>query len=259
MRSMLLLLALTLAASGCRTTHDADAGELEQLGEVDFTLQTGNAPSTDFGQFSLGAISAVQPSLRYLSNKDRADGSNSAAIVHQEELELLRQVTFAGSGARDEWPECLTELDDGVIYDDCVLGVEVPSVSIGFSADGEYKWSENSSSSELALDFGANVVGFGIGTTLDWTHQLDWTDTTLEGSFDMAWLAGVTLGGSPSATSVQFRLDGTIEGLVTDDGCEGPIGGVLDWRAQYREGFDPVETTRVTVEWLSCDEATVTW
>ena len=148
MKNLLVLLVVTLAATGCRTTHEADAEELANLGEVDNTLQTGENPADDFGQFSLGAFSSIQPALRYLSNKDRNSGQVDAAIVQSpEEIEALRLVSFVSDGSRDEWPACLTELENGVIYDNCVLGVEVPSVSIGFTADGEYSWTDNSSTS----------------------------------------------------------------------------------------------------------------
>ncbi len=256
----LFLAALTLVATGCRTTHEADAGELERLAEVDATLQTSEEPAPDFGQFSMGAISAIQPALRYLSNKDRAEGTEDAGIVQSdEELAALRQVSFLMDGARDEWPECLTELDGGVIYDDCVLGVDMPNISVGFTADGEYHWTDTSSESDLVMDFGAEIVGIGIGTSLSWVHQLDWTETRLDGDFDLEWATGVMLGGSPSDTSVQFRLTGTVEELTWDEVCDGPTAGVLDWRARYREGIDPVEVTRVTVEWTGCEEALVTW
>lgn len=260
MKNLLVLLVVTLAATGCRTTHEADAEELANLGEVDGTLQTGESPADDFGQFSLGAFSSIQPALRYLSNKERNNGQADAAIVQSpEELEALRLVSFVSDGSRDEWPACLTELENGVIYDNCVLGVEVPSVSIGFTADGEYSWTDNSSTSDLFMDFGASVAGFGIGTSLSWIHDMEWTDTKLDGSFDLDWATGVMLGGSPSLTSVQFGLTGTIEGLETDSICDGPVSGVLDWRARYREGLNPVEITRVTVEFTGCDSALVTW
>jgi len=257
---VLLLALVALAATGCRTTHEADEGELQRLSEVDATLETGEDPSLDFGQLSLGSISAIQPALRYLSNKDRAEGTADSGILQSpEEQAALRQVSFLADGSRDEWPECLTELDSGVIYDDCVLGVDMPNISVGFTADGEYHWTDNSSESDLFMDFGAEIIGIGFGTSLNWVHNLEWTETKLDGDFDLEWATGVMLGGSPSATSVQFRLTGTVEELTWDDVCDSPTGGVLDWRARYREGTDPIEVTRVTVEWTGCEEALVTW
>ena len=257
---MLFVLTAAFASSGCRTTHDADSEELSQLSTVDATLETGSDPSEDLGQFSLGSLSAVYAPLRWLSNKDRADGSSESALTHTSaQLELLPAVQFIGDGSRDEWPECITELDNGVIYDNCVLGVSMPNVSVGFSADGEYQWGSNSSMSDVTFDFGAEIGGLGIGTSIAWIHDLAWTDTKLDGSFDLDYAAGITLGALATPTSVSLNVVGTIEELQSDDSCDGPVGGILDWRSRYREGLDPVQVTRVTVEWLGCDEATVTW
>lgn len=256
----ILALALSFATPGCRTTHDADSEELSQLSTVDATLETGSEPDDDFGQFSLGSLSAVYAPLKWLSNKDRAEGSSESALTHTTaQLELLPAVQFVGDGSRDEWPECITEFDDGVIYDDCVLGISMPNISVGFSADGEYHWGDNSSTSDLTFDFGAELAGLGIGTSVAWIHDLAWTDTTLDGSFDLDYVAGVTLNAAATPTSVSLSVTGSIEGLLRDEVCAGPIAGVLDWRSRYREGLDPIEVTRVTVEWLACDVATVTW
>ncbi len=261
MRNSLLLLAiLSLAATGCRTTHEADADELQNLSSVDGTLDSGTTADADMGQFSLGSISAVYSPLRWLSNKDRANGSSLGALTHSEaELALLPAALFLDDGSRNEWPDCVTDLEDGVIYDDCVLGAGVGNVSVGFSTDGEYHWTDSTSTAELLIDFGADVGSLGVGTSFDWLHDIAWTDTTLDGTFELDYVAGVTLGGQPSATSVSMGLTGSIESLTTDEVCDGPVAGILDWRSRYREGTDPIETTHVTVEWTACGEALVTW
>ena len=261
MRTTLLLALLCLAATGCRTTHEADSAELAQLSSVDSTFETSGDVSSDFGQLSVSSISAVYAPLQWLSDKDRDEGTSSYAILHsQEELNLLPTAGFLlEDGTRDEWPECLTEGDNSVTYNDCVLGVGTANVMVGFAVDGSYAWTDNSSTSELFIDFGVEAVGLTVGSSFDWAHDFEWTDTKLDGSFNMDYVSGVLLGGAASATSASLGLSGTVDELVTDDTCDGPVSGVMDWRARYRAGLDPVEVTRVTVEWTGCEEALVTW
>lgn len=257
-----LLLVLLLALTGCRTTHEADADEHQRLDQVDGSVRSSSDGGMDFGEASVGLLSGVYAPLMYLSDKDRedADGSASSAILHtDDELALLRQATFLETGAREDFPECIVETENSVVYEDCGFGASASIASVGFSLDGSYEWTDNSSVADLAFDFGVDAVGLGVGTSFTWAHDLAWTDTKFDGSFDLDYTAGASLMGNGAATTVGFTLNATIEELEGSDDCDGPVAGLVDWSSRYREGMDPPETTRVTVEWTGCGEALVTW
>ena len=74
------------------------------------------------------------------------------------------------------------------------IGASASIASVGFSLDGSYEWTDNSSVADLAFDFGVDAVGLGVGTSFTWAHDLAWTDTKFDGSFDLDYTAGTRAG-----------------------------------------------------------------
>lgn len=250
------VLLIAVAATGCRTTRDADADEIARLDSVEGTLWSSADARSDNGQSSLSLIAAIDAPLKALSEKPGQD-SGLFPLREAEELDLIRQAVFLDAG-RDEWPDCVTETDTGATYANCELGASGGGASVNFGVDGSYHWTDNSSDADLTIDFNVSASSVGVGSVFNWNHDLDWTDTVLDGDFGMDWALGVSLGGLPTLGQASFTLNATLDQLTGDGVCEGPVSGILDWRATTREGTDPPENTHVTVEWLACGEALIT-
>ncbi len=208
--------------------------------------------STVFGAL-LGA--GVQVPLRALSEDEEEQGT--FPLTRRELADVLATARFA-SAPRDEWPDCVDEDGETVTYTNCELTAFGGQASLSFGVAGSYTQGDNASSSDLTYDLDLNASGFGLGTSLHWAHDLAWTETKLDGGFNLDWALGVELGGLPTATGATFTVDATIEDLTVDDVCEGPVSGLIDWRSVVRAGTDPPETDRITVEWLACGEALIT-
>jgi len=252
---IILFFALTAALVGCRTTHEADADELADLGLVDGALQSPRGTGDDQGQSSLGLLAGVQAPLRALS-EDEQD-STGLGISNAQFADLMASARFANV-PRDEWPDCVNEDGDTTTYANCELTASGGSASISFAVDGSYSSTDNSSTADLTYDLDLSAGSIGFGTSLEWGHDLAWTDVKLDGEFNLEWAFGIDLGTLPTATGASFTVDATIEELLTDDECDGPISGLVDWRSVVREGSDPPDVTRVTVEWTACGEALIT-
>lgn len=255
MRPWILALAL-LAVTGCRTTHEASEEELQDLGLVHDAVDGPRDASADLGQASLGLFAGLEGPLRALS-EDEEQEQGGFPLTRRELADVLASARFA-SAPRDEWPDCVVEDGDTVTYNDCELSAFGGEVSLSFAVEGSYTQGDSASDSNLTYDLDLNAGGFGLGTSLQWAHDLAWTETKLDGGFNLDWALGVELGGLPTATGATFTVDATIEELTTDAACEGPVSGLIDWRSVVRAGTDPPETDRITVEWLACGEALIT-
>lgn len=244
-----LLLAVALL-NGCRTTHDATDEELAHLSSVDAALFSPRTASGDMGQSSLGLFSGLQASFRGVSE----DQNQGGLPLRQGPVDGARFV----SAARDAWPECVVEDANGATYNDCELSASGEGASVSFGVTGSYSWAEGTSTADLTYDLSISASDVGFGTSFHWAHDFDWGETFVEGSFDLEWAYGIELGTLPSLTGASYSLNATVEGLTSDDVCDGPVSGVVDWHSTYREGTDPPENDHVTVEWLACGQVQVT-
>lgn len=265
MRFLTGLIVLSMAATtGCRTTHEATEEEHEQLNVVQSTLVGTEDASGDFGETMLGPLTTLATPLGFLADKDRDTDSNQAALLEADETyQMLTSgpIRFVGDGSRAEFPECIVEAEEGRIeYVDCVLGAEISGIiTAGLTVDGFYAWSDNTSASDLEFFAGADIIGIETGMSLDWQHDFAWTDTKFDGSFDITYVSGLTLAGLRTSGSVMLGVRATAEELTASEECDGPVSGILDMRARMQAGTDPIERVRVTVEWLGCEDALVTW
>ena len=264
MRVLLPVLLVSAAlTTGCRTTHEATSEEHEKLVEVDSTLLGTESAGGDLGEDMLGPLSSIFAPLTYLADKDREDESSQYGMTEADAtLSVLRSgpIQFVGDGSRDAFPGCVLEAEGRIDYQDCVLGAEVAGIiTAGITVDGFYEWSDNTSASDLAYFAGADIIGIETGMSLDWVHDFMWTSDKLDGSFDLDYTSGLTLAGLRTSATVSLGVGATVEELTGADDCDGPVAGVLDYRARLQTGTDPVDRVRVTVEWLGCEDALITW
>jgi len=261
--SALLLLVAVVLASGCRTTHEATADEHAELNTVDGTLVATEGAGGDLGESMLGPLTTLFEPLTYLSDKDREEESSQYAMTQSDEITRMLTsgpIRFVGGEERAEWPGCVVEEEGRVEYQECVLGAEIAGIlTAGLTVDGFYDWSDNTSASDLAFFAGADIVGIETGMSLDWAHDFVWTTEKFDGTFDLDYTSGLTLGGMRTSATVSLGVGATVEELTGSEDCDGPVAGLLDYRARMQTGTDPVERVRVTVEWLGCEDALITW
>jgi len=263
---LVLVLLSCLVTSACRTTRDVESDELESLDTVSDSFWGADGADSDQGEMSVGQLSGNYLLLMALSQeRQQNDGLLGESLFGMRSTETPQALaTWAESGrflstARDAWPDCVTQVDDGVDYDECEYGFAGDSGSISFMLDGSYLWGSNEAVADLSFDFALLSDEISIDWVFDWDMDIDWTDTTLDGQFDVNYGYGVALGGTPPLGARTFRLHGTIDQLTSDDACEdGPVAGVLDWTATRQDGMDPPENKHVTIEWSECGVATIT-
>ncbi len=243
-RALLLTLLLTTAV-GYRTTHDATGDELAQIGGGGGGLFSAQDASGDLGQGSVASSSNLHTSFMALrKNADGGGGSTGLSIVDE---------------GRDPWPDCVTELDDGVEYADCEFSASGDGAAVEFHLNGAYHYSEGAADADLDFDFGVAASGISIGWQSHWGSDFTWSDTVLDGVYDVDYAYGLTTGNLPTIGGIEFTLDGSIEELTYDEDCQGLVSGILDWQYTYKETGEPPENGHVTIEYIACDEATVTW
>ena len=245
-RALLLPLALWVAV-GCRTTHDATDAELAQIAIVNGGLFSAQDASGDLGEGSSAATSSLHTSFVALrKNADDGGGGGSDSL-------------YLVSEGREAWPDCVTELDNGVEYADCEFSAAGSGAAVEFHLNGAYHYDEGAADSDLDFDFGVAASGISVGWTSHWGSDLTWSDTVLDGVYDVDYAYGLTTGPLPTIGGAEFTLDGSIEELTYDEDCLGIVSGILDWRYTYKESGEPQENGHVTIEYTACGEATVTW
>ena len=163
------------------------------------------------------------------------------------------------SEARESWPECVSTTENGVAYNDCEYGVSSDDASASFRLDGSYHWFDEAADADLTYDFSLESSDISLDWKFHWGMDLEWTETTLDGSFAVNYAYGVSLGGSPPLGGRTFQLNGTIESLTAAESCDdGPVSGSLDWTSSRQEGISPPDSNHVTIEWTACGQATIT-
>ena len=245
-RALLVPLLLLVVATGCRTTHDATDEELASLGVVGDGLFSAQDAGADLGESSAAATSGIYATFIGLRKDADGGGGGSAGLYIVNE-------------GREPWPDCVTEVDNGVEYNECEFSASGNSASVEFFLDGYYYYSDSSAEADLTYDFGVAADDISVGWTSNWSTDRSWSDTVLDGEYHVDYAYGITTGNLPTIGGIEFTLDGTIEALTYDEACPGIVSGVLDWRYTYKETGEPPENGHVTIEWIGCDDATVTW
>jgi len=247
MNRVLLVTLLLVASTGCRTTHDATGDELAQLGVVGGGLFSAQGASADLGEGSAASTSSLHTSFVTLrKNADDGGGGGSDGL-------------YLVSEDRTEWPDCVTELDNGVEYDACEFNAAGNGAAVEFHLNGAYHYAEGAADADLDFDFGVAASGISIGWDSHWGSDLTWSDTVLDGDYDIEYAYGLTTGALPTIGGIEFTLAGRIDELTWDDDCGGLVSGFLDWTYTYKESGDPPENGHVTIEYTGCDSAEVTW
>ena len=262
---LVLLLAVHTLAVGCRSTRDADDGELASLQLVSDSFWSSQDANTDQGEVSVGQLSGNYSLLMALSTESSGDedaaGSDGMAIGLRPADAAFGAWLQSGqflSDEREEWPECITEEDGGVSYDECGYAFSGGDGSISFLVDGSYHWSDQAADADLTYDFSVGSSNLSWDWMLHWGMDFEWTDTVINGVFDMNYSYGVSLGSSPSLGGATFDLEATVTDLTADESCEeGPVAGTIDWTSVLLEGFNQPEKEHVTIEWEGCGQATI--
>lgn len=256
-----ITLALTLAAaSGCRTTHDADEGELAQLDLMGEALYSGSEVDGDNGEAALGSLFGSWGYFQDVGDKDQGAGGAVGLPM-----------TSGGEGfdgafvarARDEWPDCLTSEEGSVTYNNCEYAGSYSgtggSASIAFLVDGHYNWTDTSSDAELVYDLNVGANDYALETTLQWVTDMSWSDSSFDGDFQIDYAMGVSVGGTPPLGGMTFHADGSFDQVTWSEDCdESATSGIIDWTVRSQQGTDPPKTRHVTVEFLGCGSATIT-
>lgn len=248
MRRLLLPILLVVVATGCRTTHDATDEELALAGSIAAGMFSSQDASADMGQGSVGMTSGLYGTFMALRKDDDAGGGpgGSAGLMIVNE-------------SREPWPDCVTELTDGVEYNSCDFSASGDGSSVAFMLDGFYEWTDNSADADLQYDLAVSTSGISVGWIFSWVMSLDWTDTTLNGSYSVDYDYGITTGGLPTIGGVEYSLTGTITDLTWDDTCAGVVSGTIDYTYSLKQTGEPPDNGHVTVVWSGCDSAEVTW
>ena len=258
MRQNVLFALLPLLLIACRTTHDADSGEMANLNQIANTIAAGDSASTDMGDGAISSVWTVYPVFEAMNDKDTRSSSN--AIVGSD-LDVFGPDDIAVLGwKRTAWPDCVTEDTSSYTYDACEYLTAGSTASVDFLLDGSISWTDSSYNASLLFDLSISAVGIGVGTSFEWAAQSAWTDTTFDGDFSFDFAAGASL----NSTTIPFgatilELDATFETLTWDSACaDGPVSGIIDWKAMLRQGRD-TDRSHVTIEFLDCGQATITW
>ncbi len=251
MRRFYLPVAVLLAAAGCRETRDADSSELSQIEGMSNGMRTTNSVATDMGQASFGNIFTYYAYIQSLSQEQESQPAGLGGLP-------IRSGAFV-SRARTAWPDCVTSTDSSYTYDQCEYAY-AGSGSVSFILDGSLNFAETSADGELSFDLAVAAEDISVEVGFDWIYDFAWSDTTLEGSFEMDYATGVAIGSMPSLGGSSFDATGTIDPPLTwDAACtSGPVSGVIDWRSTLHEGTNPPETEHVTLEYLACGQVTIT-
>ena len=251
---LFVLIAATMMATACRTTHEADSDELANLNEIATTIGLSSDVSTDQGDASVGSIFAVQSLFQGLADKDntRAAGFAMSQLPSDNDYTRMRLREFG---------DCVDETDSRVDYNDCGWSGSGGGGSVSFLLAGFYAWTDSSSESDLIFDLDVDGGEFGAGTTLTWSGNSAWTSDTFDGNFDLFFGIDVELlGASIPGTGVDLSVKADFDALKWDEACDnGPVSGIIDWKSTWREGTDPQQNRHVTVEYLECASATITW
>jgi len=257
-----VLLTLTVLSTGCRDTRDASEDELSSLQVVTDSFWGSQDAAADQGEASVGVLSGNYSLLMALSKApdeavDGTDGDGMAMALRPPGNEL--QGGHFVEDARQPWPECVTEIEGGVSYAECEYGFGGEDGSISFMLDGSYNWSDQAADADLTYDLSVGSSDLSWEWMFHWGMDFAWTDTTVDGTFDVDYSNGVSLGGMPSFGGAVFSLSGSVTDLTTDESCTlGPVAGIIDWTSRLREGLNRAEREHVTIEWVGCGEATIT-
>ncbi len=247
MRRLLLPILLVVIATGCRTTHDATDEELALAGGIANGMFSSQDASGDMGQASASATSGLYGTFMALRKDDDSGGPGGSAGL------------FIVNEGREAWPDCVTELEAGVEYDACDFSASGDGSSVAFTLDGFYEWTDNSADADLQYDLAVSSSGISVGWTFAWLMSMEWTDTTLNGSYSVDYDYGVTTGGLPTVGGVDYTLNGTIVDLTWDDACGGVISGTIDYTYSLKQTGEPPDDGHVTVVWTGCGSAEITW
>lgn len=259
---LLAVLVITMLTTGCRDTRDASDAEITSLQMVTESLWSAQDADSDQGESSVGALSANYSVLLQLSKApaedvEETDGDGMAIGLRPSNLGLVGGHFIDES--RQPWPDCITEIDGGVSYGECEYAFGDEDGSIAFLLDGSYTWSDQAAAADLTFDFSVGSSDLSWEWMSYWGMDFTWTDTTADGTFDVDYSYGVSLGGLPPLGGAVFSLSGSVNGLTTDDSCDqGPVAGIIDWTAILRENLDRPEQLHVTIEWEGCGQATIT-
>jgi len=257
-----VLLTLTTLGTGCRDTRDANGDELASLQVVTDSFWGSQDAATDQGEASVGVLSGNYSLLMALSEAtveevEGTDGDGMAMGLRPPGSGL--QGGHFVDDTRQPWPDCITEVEGGVSYAECEYGFSGEDGSISFMLDGAYNWSDQAADADLTYDLSVGSSDLSWEWMFHWGMDFAWTDTTVDGSFDVDYSYGVSLGGSPSLGGAVFSLSGSVTDLTADESCTlGPVAGVVDWTSALREGFNRLKREHVTIEWQGCGEATIT-
>lgn len=251
MRTLLLLALLSSTLLGCRTTREADEEEIAQVDSLSGGLRTTNSVGADQGQAAVGSIFSVYGTIQALSEEEQDQPMGSMPMA-------MRDGAFT-SRARAGFPECVTSSDHSFAYNQCEYAFS-GDVGVSFLLDGEIGCTDTSADGDLSYDLSVSAEDIGVEIGFDWGFGFQWSDTTLQGDFEMNWASGVSIGALPGLNGVTFEASGTIDPPLTwDASCtSGPVSGTFDWRSTYREGNEPPETEHVTIEYVACGQANIT-
>jgi hypothetical protein len=251
MRTTLLALSILSAAAGCRSTRDADDGEISQIDAMGNGMRSTNQVGTDMGQASFGNVFAYYSYIQSLSQEEEQGPAGLGGLP-------IRSGRFV-SQARTAWPDCVTSTDSSYSYDQCEYASSSGG-SVSFLLDGTLNYTDGSADGDLTFDLSVSSDDVGVEVGFGWTYGFAWTDTTFAGEWTLDYAAGVSIGGLPALGATTFEASGTVDPPLTwDPACaSGPVSGVMDWTSTLREGTDPPETEHVTIEIIACGEATIT-
>lgn len=246
-----ILALVAVAVVGCRSTREADEEEIAQVDSLSVGMRTANSVDGDQGQAAVGQIFGFYSVIQSLSEKEQQQPAGPMSMS-------MRDGAFV-SEARAAFPECVTSSDHSFAYEQCEYAYS-GDVGISFLLDGEISCTDTSADGELTYDLSVSAEDVGIEIGFDWGFGLQWTDTTLQGDFEVNWASGVSIGALPSLGGATFEASGTIDPPLTwDASCtSGPVSGTFDWHSSYREGSDPPETEHVTIEYTGCGQANIT-
>ena len=258
----LLIASALLASSACRTTHVATEEEMAEVQSVSSTVNQSTDASGDQGEASLGAMWATYPSLIALSDKEERGGFGPLPMTADGERLTVDEAVLLGSFLGREkaaWDACIAETDSGVEYSECEWGLSSTGGSVEFLVDGHYNWTDSSVDMDLLFDLAVGSDNFSLDWTMAWKGASEWTDTLIDGWFELDYAYGVSLGGTPPLGAVTLKLDASVETLTWDEGCSsGPVAGIIDWKSVYRQGTD-TDRRLVTIEFTDCGTAEITW